>query len=836
MEEVTGEKPSKNPPWRIAKSAETLYNIIITFQGGIPMTAQELISRMTLEEKAALLQGKTVWTTWDIPRLGLPSMTMADGPHGLRRAKTDRQLTIRTSIPATCFPTAAAMANSWDPELAEEMGKALGLEAASLGVHVLLGPGLNIKRSPLCGRNFEYYSEDPYLAGKMAAAGIRGIQSRGVSACAKHFAVNSQELKRMSVDSVVDERTLREIYLTGFEIAVKEGSAKAIMSSYNPVNGTYANENALLLQRILRQEWGFDGYVVSDWGACNDPVAAIQNGSDLNMPAPGLGNAAYVVQQVREGALSEKDLDARLVELLPVILATTSLHRDRPTYDQEAHHALAKKCAAGAIVLLENDGILPLAPDTAVAVIGEFARKPRYQGAGSSQVVPTRLDDLLTALGSDVKATYARGYRRGHNKPEDKLIAEAVEIAGNAPVVLLCVGLEEISECESVERPSMDLPESQIALIQAVCKVNPNVVLVLSGGSPFRLPSLPYRAVIHGYLGGQAGASAMADALLGKENPGGALSETWPFGLGDTPCHGNYPSEGPAAEYREGLYVGYRYYTTAKVPVRYPFGHGLSYTTFDYSDLEATNRQVSFTVTNTGSRDGSTVCQIYISCRLGKVFRPEKELKAFRRVYLKAGESQRVTVELDDKAFRYFNVKTNGWETETGHYQIALCSNAETELLKTTVRILGTDAPLPYGALPGYESGKVSQVTDEEFAALLGRSLPKAGWSEQLQENDPLCRLCEAKTGAARLLGKFLRHKVRSSKKADMTWHAAYNLPIRGLPQYTGNRFTRHMVQDFLYWANGHFFGGLSRLIKGYFRGRKEAKAYKELLEYGPRE
>ena len=800
------------------------------------MNVQELIGKLTLEEKAALLQGKTVWTTWDIPRLGLPSMTMADGPHGLRRAKSDRQLTIQTSIPATCFPTAAAMANSWDPELAEQMGKALGLEAASLGVHVLLGPGLNIKRSPLCGRNFEYYSEDPYLAGKMAAACIRGIQSQGVSACAKHFAVNSQELKRMSVDSVVDQRTLREIYLTGFEIAVKEGKPKAIMSSYNPVNGTYANENAFLLQQVLRKEWGFDGFVVSDWGACNDPVAAIQNGSDLNMPAPGLGNAAYVVRQVREGKLSEQALDERLAELLPVILETTAAYNLKPSYDKDAHHALAKKCAEGAIVLLENDGILPLQENETVALIGEFADIPRYQGAGSSQVVPTQLDWLRDKLCDRVQLRYARGFRRGHSKPEQKLIAEAVEAARGAAVALLCVGLEEISECESVERPSMDLPESQIALIQAVCKVNPNVVLVLSGGSPFRLPSLQYRAVIHGYLGGQAGASAMAAALMGDVNPGGALSESWPFELGDTPCWGNYPSEGPTAQYREGLYVGYRYYTTANVPVRYPFGHGLSYTTFDYSDLQVTNRQVSFTVTNTGERDGSTVCQIYISGRLGKVFRPDRELKGFRRVYLKAGESQRFTIELDDKAFRYFNVKTDSWETETGHYQILLCSNANTELLKTTVRILGTEAPLPYGSLPSYESGQITKVTGEEFTALLGHPLPANSWSRKLSENDPLSRLCDAQTGAARLIGKFLRHKVRSSKKADMTWHAAYNLPVRGLPQYTDNRFTREMVQDFLYWANGHFFKGLGRLVKGYFRGRKEAKAYTELLRRGVQE
>ena len=799
------------------------------------MELQELISKLTLEEKAVLLQGKTCWTTWDIPRLGVPSITLADGPHGLRRPRSNKHLTIRKSIPSTCFPTSATMANSWDPALAEEMGKALGLEAASLGVHVLLGPGLNIKRSPLCGRNFEYYSEDPYLAGKMAAAGIRGIQSQGVAACAKHFAVNSQELRRMTVDSVVDERTLREIYLTGFEIAVKEGKPKAVMSSYNPVNGTYANENPHLLQRILRKEWGFDGFVMSDWGGCNDPVAAIENGSALNMPAPGLWNAAYIVKQVQEGALSEKALDDRLAELLPVILETTR-SKAKPTFDPEVHHSLALKWASASIVLLENDGILPLQEKARVAVIGDFANLPRYQGAGSSQVVPTRLSRLKEELDPRLMLTFARGFRRGHNKPEPKLIDEAVALAKTVPVVLLCVGLEEISECESVERPSMDLPESQIALIQAVCKANPNVVLVLSGGSPFRLPSLKYRAVIHGYLGGQAGAAAMAKALMGDVNPGGALAETWPYELGDTPCYGHYPSEDPTAQYREGLYVGYRYYTTADVPVRWPFGHGLSYTTFDYADLEATGKQVCFTVTNTGSRDGSTVCQIYISQRLGQVFRPRKELKAFRRMYLKAGESQRVTLELDHTAFRYFNVKTDAWETETGHYHIALCANANQELLKTTVRILGTDAPMPYEALPSYESGKITKVPEEEFTELLGHSLPDNRWSADLQENDPLSRLQDAKTGMARLLAKFLRHQIHSRKKPSMTWHGVYNLPIRGICQHTGNRFTRQMVPHFLYWVNGHFFKGIAPLVKGYIQGRKEAKAFRQILRYGPEE
>lgn len=797
------------------------------------MNIEHYLEKLTLEEKSALLQGKTVWTTRDVPRLGLPSMFMADGPHGLRRATSEKQLTIRSSIPATCFPTAAAMANSWNPVLGEALGKALGLEAAANGVHVVLGPGLNIKRSPLCGRNFEYFSEDPYLAGKMAAAYIRGIQSQGVGACAKHFAANSQELKRMSVDSVVDQRTLREIYLTGFEIAVTEGKPLAVMSAYNPVNGTYANENPTLLRDILRKEWGFEGYVVSDWGACNDPAAAIRHGSALNMPAPGPGNAAWLVQEVREGRLAEADLDDRLRELLPVILQTTAAHRKPPTCDLEQHHQLAKQCAAASIVLLENDGTLPLQAGGRVALIGDFAKTPRYQGAGSSQVNPTKLDNLLGCLEGRLSVTYARGYRRGKNQPEEKLIAEAVAVAKKARVTLLCVGLEEISECESVERPSMALPDSQLALIQAVCKATDKVVLVLSGGAPFCLPQLPYAAVIHGYLGGQAGAAAMADALLGTVTPGGALAESWPLDIRDTPCYGNYPSEGPTAQYREGLYVGYRYYNTAQVPVRYPFGHGLSYTDFGFSDLEVSGRQVRFTVTNTGSRAGSVVCQLYISCRLGKVFRPQKELKGFQRVALNTGESRRITMELDDKAFRYYNVKTQSWETETGHYQITIGRSVEDEALKTTVRILGTDAQAPYGSLPSYESGRVTGVSDREFEALLGHPIPNRVWAEQIEENDPLSRLCDAHTRSARLIGKFLRRRVRKSKPGDMTWHSAYNLPVRALPQFTGNRFTRTMVEDFLYFANHRGFKGLRRLYKGYRKGKKQAKAFEKQLECG---
>ena len=804
------------------------------------MTVEEYIQKLTLEEKTVLLQGKTNWTTWNVPRFLLPSIFLADGPHGMRKqAGAADHLGLNQSLPATCFPTAATMANSWNPALGEELGQALGTEAAAQDVQVVLGPGLNIKRSPLCGRNFEYFSEDPYLSGKMAAGYIRGIQSKGVAACPKHFAANSQELRRMCSDSVVDERTLREIYLTGFEIAVKEGGAKVIMSAYNRVNGTYANENKHLLKDILRDEWGFDGFVVSDWGACNDPAAAAAAGSNLNMPNPGLDNARVLYDAVKAGTLSESDLDDRLRELLPLVLALKSADAPKE-FNIDAHHALAKKCAAESIVLLENDGILPLASGTKVALIGDFAQKPRYQGAGSSLVNPTKLDNLLDALKeTDLDITYAQGYRRGKGKADRTLIREAVDAAKKSDVALVCLGLDELSECEGQDRQHMNLPESQLTLLRAVSNACENIVLVLSGGAPFVMPDKKmYRAAIHGYLGGQAGASAMADALTGKVNPSGKLAESWPLKLEDTPCYGYYPGTERTCEYREGLYVGYRYYDTAQIPVRYPFGHGMSYTTFAYSDLEADSRRVSFTLTNTGKFDGAEAAQIYIgSSRISKVFRPKQELKGFQKVFLKAGESRRVTIELDDKAFRWFNAKDNRWENETGHYVVSVGASVSDIRLSTTLRCLGTDAPASEVSLPSYESGRISNVSDEEFTALLGRPIPEGKWNGELELNDPIYRFRHARTAAARWIARCLERRLeKETENPDLTELFILNMPIRALAQMTNGKITRAMTEDVLYWANGHFWRGLGRLIAGFFRGRKAARAFLKELEYGPRD
>lgn len=804
------------------------------------MTVEEYIRKMTLEEKAVLLQGQTNWTTWPIHRMRLQPIFLADGPHGLRRqaGKADH-LGLNQSLPATCFPTAATMANSWDPQLGQELGAALGEEALAQQVHVVLGPGLNIKRSPLCGRNFEYFSEDPYLSGKMAAAYIRGIQSRGVAACPKHFAANSQERCRMTTDSVVDERTLREIYLTGFEIAVKEGGPKAIMSSYNRVNGTYANENSHLLQQILRKEWGFEGFVVSDWGACNDPAAGIAAGSALNMPSPGLDCAGYVCDAVRAGRISESDLDDRIRELLPVIFATQNHMPEQASFDAEAHHALARKCAAGSIVLLENDGALPLKAADEVAVIGDFAQKPRYQGAGSSLVEPTRVDDLLTELKkAGLAVSFAQGYRRGRVPADKELQRQAVKLAREAKTVLLCVGLDEMAECEGQDREDLELPEAQQELIRQVLRANENVILILSGGAPFVFPRHEHcRAVVHGYLGGQAGAGAMAEVLLGKACPSGHLAESWPEALEDTPCHRYWPGKESTCEYREGLFVGYRYYQTVGKAVRYPFGHGLSYTRFTYSDLEADSRAVRFTLTNSGPVDGAEVAQVYIGAKTGKAVRPGLELKGFQKVFLKAGESRQITIELDDKAFRYYNVQTQSWEMETAHYTISVGASAADLRLSATLRLIGTGAEVPAVCLPGYEAGDVTNVPDWEFAALLGRPIPHGKWAAQMQINDPICRFADAKNPVARwLYRKLIRRLEKRTTEPDLTELFILNMPIRAMAQMTNGKISRAMTEDVLFWANGHFWRGLGRLIRGYFRARKAARAYEQDLLYGPRE
>ena len=800
------------------------------------MKHADIIKQMTLEEKCYLFSGKDFWQTRSLERLGVPNMTLSDGPHGIRKqAGEGDQLGLTPSLPATCYPTAATVANSWDPALGEEIGAHLGAEAASQGVGVVLGPGLNVKRSPFCGRNFEYFSEDPYLAGKMAASYIRGIQKNGVSACPKHFAANSQELRRMASDSVMDERTLREIYLTGFEIAVKEGHAKSIMSSYNRINGTYANENGHLLQEILRDEWGFDGFVVSDWGGSNDHVEGVRAGSHLEMPTTGGDSDPELIDAVKAGRLSEELLDRRVDELLDVILSVTRAVKplEGKPFDIDAHHAMAARASEQSIVLLKNEGnILPLKKGVKVAVIGEFAQKARYQGAGSSVVNPTKLDhamDVIKNFDLDVVG-FEPGYPRS-GKGDPAMRAQAVELAKKADVVLLYIGLDEISEAEGLDRSHMRLAQSQVELIEAVAEANPNVVAVMSAGSAVEMPWLPkVKALVHGYLCGQAGAASVLKAIVGQVNPSGKLAESYPVRYEDVSSAPYFPAKERTAEYREGLFVGYRYFQSANVPVLFPFGFGLSYTSFEYSDLTVTDKEATFTLKNTGSMDGAEVAQLYVSKPNGEVFRPARELKGFAKVFLKAGESKKVTIPLDDKAFRYFNVDTNKFEVEGGEYQILIGASCADIKLSGAVSVQGTGAKSPYNKekFAKYFSGDIKSISDAEFEALLGRPIPDGHWSGTLEMNDALCQMYYAKSGLARFAYKILTNLINKSiEKGEPNLNLLfnYNMPFRAIAKMTGGICTMEMAEGILTIVNGHFFKGLGAVIGGFARSGKKRKA-----------
>lgn len=657
------------------------------------MKHAEIIRKLTLEEKCRLLSGRDFWSTVGFEEKGIPSVILSDGPHGIRRQEgADDQLGLHESLPATCFPTAVTIANSWDPALGEAIGEALGEEAACQKVSVLLGPGMNLKRSPLCGRNFEYFSEDPFLTGKIAAGYIRGIQKNGVSACPKHFAANNIELRRQASNSVVDERTLRELYLTGFEIAVKEAGPHAIMSSYNMVNGIYANENRHLLTDILRNEWGFDGFVVTDWGGCNDFVDGIRAGSNLEMPTTGGDSPAQLMTAVYEGHISEEEVDRRLDELLDVIIPShEAVERyTGKSFDLDAHHALARRASEESIVLLKNeDHILPLAAGTKVALIGDFAETPRYQGAGSSIVNPTKLDSARDLIGDFPLefVGFEKGYPRVGNDG-DALRGAAVELAKRADVVLLYLGLDEISESEGLDRSHMRLPQVQIDLLEAVSAVNPHIVIVLSAGSAIEMPWLDHsKALVYAGLCGQAGAGAGLRVLCGQVNPSGKLSETYPLRYEDEPTAAYFPAKERNVEYREGLFVGYRYFETTHTPVLFPFGFGLSYTDFAYSDLVLSDREAVFTLTNTGERDGAEVAQLYVSAKQPRIVRPEKELKGFTKVFLKAGESRTVSIPIDERAFRYFNIKTGCWEIDGGVYEILIGASAADIRLSADIQV-----------------------------------------------------------------------------------------------------------------------------------------------------
>lgn len=667
------------------------------------MTSQDikdLIGKMTLEEKASLCSGADFWHTEKIERLGIPSSMVSDGPHGLRKQDLKGgQSGINDSIKAVCFPSGCGSAASFNRELLTLMGQTLGNECQAEGVSVILGPAVNIKRSPLCGRNFEYYSEDPYLATEMAGAIIKGIQSKNVGACIKHFLANNQETRRMSINSVVDERTLREIYLAAFEGAVTKQKPWTLMCSYNKINGTYAAENKEYLTDILREEWGFDGCIMSDWGAVNARVADLKAGLDLEMPSSGGVNDILIVKAVQDGTLEEKVVDQACERILGFIYRFEENRDKNAVFDRDKDHEIARKVAEESIVLLKNDEILPLQESDKIAFIGEYAKSPRYQGGGSSHINSHKVTSALDAVKGRGNITYAQGFNGKEDEVEEKLISEAVELAKKSKVAVIFAGLPDSFESEGFDRTHMRLPDCQNELIRKVTEVQPNTVVILHNGSPVEMPWVDnVKGIIEAYLNGQAVGAACVDILFGKVNPSAKLPETFPIQLEDNPSYLNYPGEGDKVEYKEGIFVGYRYYDTKKKKVLFPFGHGLSYTTFKYSNMKVSNNNIKDTdnlrltvdITNTGNVYGKEVVQVYVAKQGSKIIRPLKELRAFDKVELQPKETKTIEFNLSKRSFAYWNTAIHDWHVESGDYEILIGRSSEDIACRETVSVEST--------------------------------------------------------------------------------------------------------------------------------------------------
>ncbi|GHV70958.1 glycosyl hydrolase [Spirochaetia bacterium] len=792
--------------------------------------SKELVSQMTLEEKASLCSGRDFWNLKGIPRLGLEPVMVTDGPHGLRKqAESADHLGINQSVPAVCFPTAAATACSFDKDLLEEMGKALGEECQAEKVAVILGPGANIKRSPLCGRNFEYFSEDPLLGGDLAAALIQGIESRGVGTSLKHYAVNNQERRRMTINAVVDERALREIYLAGFERAVKKGKPSTVMCSYNRINGIYASENKKILTDILRDEWGFGGLVVTDWGATNDRVEGIRAGLDLEMPSSGGRNDAKIVEAVKNGSLDEALLDITAERVTDLILKAQSAGWGG-TYDKAAHQAVARKAARESAVLLKNDDALPVkAASTKAAVIGAFAKQPRYQGAGSSRINPTQLDNAYDALKEQgLVFDYADGYSlKPGSGPDQALIDEACAAARGKDIAFVFAGLPDEYESEGFDRENLSLPESHNRLIEAVAKVNPRTVVILLCGAPALLPwAAEVKAILLAYLGGQAGGGAIADLLLGKFSPCGKLAETWPKALEDNSSFAYFPGTIKTVEYRESIFAGYRYYDTANISPAWPFGFGLSYTTFSYGNLQVLREQnsspaeVSVEVKNSGDVPGAEIVQLYIGLPASKIFRARRELKGFEKVFLQPGETKKVTFKLDDRSFAYYNVPAKDWAVETGSYLIEVGASSRDIRLSADISVKGDGkeallADLQNKAAAYYNlvSGGVKtgpwKVPDADFSALLGTPLPAAARSpgEPYTMNSTVAEVYEHPAGKAFLealragMAQFIGSVDETM--ARMFEAMIMDMPLRGVLMLGQGQITEEQLTGLLTALNG---------------------------------
>lgn len=798
----------------------------------------KIISSLTLHEKASLCSGLDFWHLKGIERLGIPSILVTDGPHGLRKqAGNADRAELTQSIPATCFPTASATASSWDRNLLYEIGRALGEESLQEDVAVILGPGANIKRSPLCGRNFEYISEDPYLTGELAASLINGVQSQGVGTSLKHFAVNNQERRRMTIDAIVDERTLREIYLAGFEQAIKKARPWTVMCAYNKINGRYCSESERLLTTILRDEWAYEGLVVTDWGACNDRVEGLKAGQDLEMPASNGLNDARIVEAVSSGALDEAVLNLAVERLLKLIFKAAENRKTGYRYDQPAHHALARRAAAESMVLLKNeDHILPLKKNAKIALIGAFARQPRYQGSGSSLINPARLDNAHDELAKvTTNFTYAAGYDLITDRPDEALIDEACAAARNADVAIVFAGLPAAYESEGFDREHLRMPESHNRLIQRVAETNPNIVVILSNGAPVEMPWISsVKGILEGYLGGQAGGGAAWDVMFGDVNPSGKLAETFPRNLEDTPAYKYFPSGPKTVEYRESIYVGYRYFDSARKAVLFPFGHGLSYTTFAYSDLNIARDQitdndglkVSLAIRNTGSVAGAEVVQLYVRDEAATIFRPEKELKGFDKVFLQPGEERRIELTLDKRSFAYYNTGIAGWHVESGAFEILVgASSADiqargrvwVESTQPAVRVpdLRPAAPIYY-SLP---SDKL-EIDESAFRALYDYELPNNRRlpDEAFTINSTVSEV--RRTFIGRQLYGRVRDSIRQTLGAGedetvnkMADRMIEDLPLRNLVLFSNGQLSFELMHALLLMMNRKPIQGFFQLI-----------------------
>lgn len=798
------------------------------------MKHPEIVKKMTLEQKAAFVSGYDYWHLEEAPELGLPKIMITDGPHGLRKQKgkdyvepegqkSKGGIGLGNSVPATCFPPAATSSCSWDMDLLVKEGEAMGQECLKEKVSTILGPGTNIKRSPVCGRNFEYFSEDPLLSGKCSAAVINGVQSKGVGTSLKHFCCNSQEAFRMVVDELVDERAMRELYMTAFEIAIKEAQPWTVMNSYNKINGVYASQNGYIQEDIARGEWGFEGLFVTDWGSSVDRIPGLQNGTDLQMPSSGPLNTQLIIAAVKDGSLDEKVLDERVDKVVELIVKSKPALEKTHTFNVDAHHKIAQEIAEGSMVLLKNDdNILPLKAGQKVAVIGEMAKAPRYQGAGSSVINPTKLDnafDEMKKLGVDM--TYAQGYyksaptkkEKNSRRPESQLVSEAVEAAKKADVAVVFVGLTEEFEGEGYDRVGIDMPENHNALVAKVAEANPNTVVVLAGGSVVFMPWVDkVKGLLNSGLGGQAGGAAVANILTGVVNPSGKTSETYPVSFEENPTYGNYPGGPVTAEHRESVYIGYRYYDAAKKDVVFPFGFGLSYTTFEYSDikLSADNIKdtdtltVSFKLKNTGAVDGAEVVQVYVADKESTIFRPEKELRAFTKVFLKAGEEKEVSFELSKRAFAFYNININDWCVETGAFDILISASSRDVKLSATVTVESTvecEIPNYKDVAPNYYND-VENITREDFEKIYGK-LPNPE-IDRTKKIDVYCCLNDARH--TKWGGKIcsLIEKIMSGMGSDangdgkMLAAMATQIPVRNFIQMSMGVFSPKMAEGLL--------------------------------------